>query len=607
MTTEAQCPKFTGNVPFVLTQPCRTATEMPDLIAVIAGTEKITYRDLDATAAGIYETIVATDVPRGEFVALYFKDRWLNIPAMLACMAAGNPFVPLGWDIPAPRLREFQRVVRFKVVLSDDPAVVGSALPSGTSSIQVRQSACSNAGLLASVKRGRSPITVDDAASIYFTSGSTGSPKAIVGRMKGVDAFIKWEAETVRADRGVRVSQLASPSFDGFLKDVFVPLCFAGTVVIPEDPGVVCAPVELASWVRTQHVQVLHLVPSVLRKFLHDISPASLPDLRALVLAGEALRPADLALISARLGHAIQVLNLYGPTETTLTKLSHQIDFSRDYREVVPIGRPMPETEVELINQRGEPCEPGEVGEIILRTPYASLGYHNSPELTAAAFDFSSNDGRAAYKTGDLGRRNARGEYEFVGRVDNQIKINGVRVEPEEIERLVSKLPLICEVAVVATENQDGGHSLSCWCTVSGPCDENDIRECLLSSIPGYMMPSTIKIVGRLPTTQNGKIDRRALIEESSGRRVGPGGTSAIGGELSDHVADLYSKILGVQEIDRSLSFFVQGGHSMLAVELLASTYKNLGVKLTMRDLFENSSPMAFAAKIHALRGEHNA
>src|SRR6185436_8849290 len=215
----------------------------------------------------------------------------------------------------------------------------------------------------------------DDPCSIYFTSGSMGRPKAILGRLKGIAHFARWEAEALGVKRGTRVSRLASPSFDGFLKDAFVPLCAGGVVCSPESRGLVLEPSRLIDWVDVEKVEVLHLVPSVLRSILNEkLDAECFAALKWVVLAGEPLLPADVRRWREIFGDRVRLVNLYGPTETTVTKLFHFVEAADSERPSVPIGKPMPGAAAMIVGSGGQLCKPGVVGEIYISTPYRALG-----------------------------------------------------------------------------------------------------------------------------------------------------------------------------------------------------------------------------------------
>jgi amino acid adenylation domain-containing protein len=430
----------------------------------------------------------------------------------------------------------------------------------------------------------------DDACSIYFTSGSTGKPKAILGRLKGIDHFARWEAKALGIGEGTRVSQLASPCFDGFLKDVFVPLCAGGVVCAPESRKVVLEPGRLIDWVDVEGVEVLHCVPSVLRSLLNEgLEGKYFSSLRWVVLAGEALLPADVKRWVEVFGERIGLVNLYGPTETTVTKLCYFVEAADAERPSVPIGKPIPGAAAMVMDRKGQPCAIGDAGEIHIRTPYRSLGYYNAPELTHEAFvpnPFSKDPNDLVYRTGDYGRLLEDGNLEFLGRRDQQVKVRGVRVELGEIENLLRRHAEVKDVAVIDREDGSGNKYLCAYVVLGKGTGAGRLREYLAAQLPEFMVPSGFVEMKELPRTLNGKIDRKGLPALEEARRekkteVGPRTP------VEEIVAGIWSEVLRVGQVGVEENFFELGGHSLLATQIISRIRESLHVELPLRALFE--------------------
>jgi nonribosomal peptide synthetase DhbF len=260
----------------------------------------------------------------------------------------------------------------------------------------------------------------------------------------------------------------------------------------------------------------------------------------------------------------------------------------------------MPGTRVCLVDESGRLCEPGAVGEIFIKTPYRALGYLGQAELTAAKF-VADPEGSPdlAYRTGDLARLNVHGEYEYIGRADNQVKIRGVRIELEEIEAVFSTHEAITDVAAIARQDSRGDMELACYCVLKSPASANNLRDYAAARLPRLMLPSVIRVVSSLPHTSNGKLDRRALAQsEPSEITTAPISAALTGTELM--LTALFREVLHLADVDPSASFFVLGGQSLLAIDLLARIDEALSIELSLGELFKHSSVSTLASVIDA-------
>ncbi len=524
---------------------------------------------------------------RGNPVVLSFEDRGLFVPSIIACLEQGFPVLPLDPRLPIARIRNMLDRIPVATALFD---AAGAEAASLTSGVRCQLDPTVFATTPAPCDRGDSNgLGPDELATIFFTSGSTGSPKAIAGRLLGVSAFVDWEINALEGCGELRVAQLSSAAFDGFLKDLFVPLGAGGTVCIPEVGDLALYPEALAEWIKRADVNVLHLVPTTCRKLLGAIGPGELPSVKAIVLAGEAIRPEDVTQLLDIFGENVRLYNLYGPTETTLTKTYHRLTSADAAATSVPVGRPMPGVAVRVVEDSGSICEPGEPGEIILVTELGSMGYIGDPDATAQRFTIDPlGTGTPAYCTGDIGRFNSAGELEFLGRRDNQVKIRGVRIEPEEIEAVMVRHPAVEHAAAITEFGPDEEPRLVCFCELRFATDATVLLDHAAKYLPRWMLPSRIVAISGLPLTANGKLDRVALRNwEEAPLPIDPEGTVDA---LENRIASVFANILGISSVDLSASFFVLGGHSLLALEVVAALDSELGVSLTLRDLFEHSS-----------------
>ncbi|HXO39980.1 MAG TPA: amino acid adenylation domain-containing protein, partial [Thermoanaerobaculia bacterium] len=577
------------------------AERAPDQTAIEAGDLRITYAELEARANGLAAWLVGNGTPPGTRVAVLAEDPLTVIPALLAILKIGGVFVPLDPLLPERRLVRMAEEAALGWLLAE-PAAAALGERVAAAAGQPRRGLLDEA---AAALTGMPPPVVqhpDDPCYLYFTSGSTGSPKGIVGRLKGIDHFIRWEISTLGLAAGTRVSQLTIPTHDPFLRDVFVPLCSAGTVCVPPDRAARLDPGRLAAWLDRGDVHLVHAIPSLLRALLGErLHPGMFPGLRWMLLAGEPLLPADVRRFRAVFGDRIELINLYGPTETTLAKLFHRVRPEDLERPIIPIGKPIAGARAVVVGDGGAICPPGVAGEIYIRTPFRSLGYLGRPELTREVFvpnPFSGDPDDIVYKTGDLGRARDDGAIEFLGRKDHQVKIRGVRVEPAETESALREHEQVRDAVVVAREDGDAGCSLCAYVVTAGEATAAALRDFLARSLPEVMIPAAIVHLDRLPRTPTGKVDRAALP---------PPGEPAPAFILprtptEELLAVLWQQLLGRDRVGAGDDFFALGGHSLLALQVLSRVRERFGVEIALGDLLRRRVLSALAARIDELR-----
>jgi amino acid adenylation domain-containing protein len=577
----------------------KTAVRCGDRVAIESGGLPITYRELQERANGLATALLAAGAQSGSSVALLASRTEDLAAAMLGCLLAGCAFVPLDRRSPAVRLESIVAEVRPRWwLVSPDLAGMagaGEVIPLGDGG----------------PRSDRAPAVPepdpDSLCYVFFTSGSTGRPKGIAGRLKAIEHFIRWEIETFGIDESCRAGQLTSPAFDAVLRDVFVPLAAGGTLVAPESPETVLDGARLVEWIDRERLTLLHCTPTVFRSLLRqDLGPDRFPALRHVLLAGEPLLPADVRRWGGVFGERIELVNLYGPSETTMTKLFYRVRPGDGELRVIPVGVPMPGARVIVLDEEKAACPPGRVGEIALRTPYRSLGYLHQPELTASAFvqnPFSDRPDDLIYLTGDLGRLREDGLLEVLGRRDQQVKVRGVRVEIAPIEEALRSHPAVLDAAVVDHPDAQGDRFLCAWLVLGGDApDAGSLREYLAERLPEAMVPSAFLRLDALPRTLTGKLDRRALpapgslAARLSAERVAPRTP------LEAKLAALVAEVLGVPDVGVRESFFALGGHSLLAAQLLARIRAELGVEVPLGQIFQEATVEALAARVSLLQ-----
>jgi amino acid adenylation domain-containing protein len=597
----------------------QVAQEFRTVVAIEGGHRRISYGELEARAGRLARALSGSGIAKGEIVAILARDVIEVVTAILGVLKAGGVFCPMDPEFPEKRLRSMVEEVgpqwyaiesKFsakckslaangreaaKVVYLDD----GAAEATGASGLAVKEE-----GVWCESGNDKRESDPNDMCSIYFTSGSTGRPKAIAGRLSGIDHFVRWEIQALGVRPGTRVSQLASPSFDGFLKDVFVPLCAAGVVCVPPCREIILDPRRLIGWIEEQQIEILQCVPSVFRSILNDgLDSGLFPRLRHVVLAGEPLLPADVKRWMAVFGERIQLVNLYGPTETTVTKLFYFVKAADIDRRTIPIGKPMEGAAALIVDEKVRPCATGVAGEIYIRTPHCALGYYGQPELTKEVFiqnPFSDDPNDIVYKTGDYGRVLEDGNFEFLGRKDQQVKIRGVRVELGEIESILCRNEMVKEAAVIDQEDINGNTYLCAYVVLTRRSEQEKLKEYLASYLPEYMVPSAFVEMTDLPRTLNGKVDRHVLSRSNLARLESATQVIAPRTPVEEILAGIWTQVLGLKQVGIHDNFFERGGHSLLAIQVISRVRDAFQVELPLRSLFEAPTVAKFATKLEA-------
>jgi len=452
------------------------ASGRPGAVALRTPAGDTTYGELSARARTLARRLAGRGLT-GARIAIAASDHASIVTALLAILEAGGIVVPL--DPHAAPERWAAQVAKVR------PAAFVVDAGSPIDGIELASGRLASAGPEADPPRTLDP---DAPCSIYFTSGSTGAPRAILGRLSGIDHHIGWEVELLGRATCARGAIIHAPSYDAYLPDVLVPLCAGGVACAPAARELVLDPAALCAWLAEESITLLHCTPSLFRTLLP--AARALPALRAVLLAGEIVRPADVIAARDVLGAGVRLFNLYGPTEATLVKLHHEIT-EADTTRPVPIGVPMPGVTVELVD-----------GQIAISSPYGAHGYLDEPALTAEKWRGPQ------YLTGDYGAWNSDGTLAFHGRRDRQVKIFGARVDLDEVEALLCACDGIVEAAVVPADDHV---ALLGYVVLAPQTAISDVRRAVVARLTPAMRLARLTPLPALPRTSSGKIDRRAL------------------------------------------------------------------------------------------------
>ncbi|UJB21510.1 MULTISPECIES: non-ribosomal peptide synthetase [Lysobacter] len=543
---------------------------------------RLSYAELNARANRLAHHLIALGVRPDHRVALAMERGADLIVAMLATLKAGGAYVPLDTQYPPDRLAFMLDDSRPKVVLTQ--ASVQERLPA------------SRALMTASVVELDDPsapwrelsdadpdpvalgLTCDHLAYVIYTSGSTGKPKGVMVPHRGLCNLVAAQSDALAVDAGSRVLQCASLSFDASVFEIVMALCHASILYLPA-PGELLAGAVLARAVREHAITHVTLTPAVLMTLEQ---PQDLASVRTLVVAGDACPQA----LVERWSQGRRFVNAYGPTESTIWATFHACDISEDGHP--PIGRPIANAKIYLLDGHGEPVPVGVTGEIHIGGAGVARGYLNRAELTRERFlddPFAAEPGARVYKSGDLARWRADGVLEFLGRNDAQVKLRGFRIELGEIETQLTRLLGVQEAIVLPREDSPGDKRLVAYLLGPAVPEAQELRIALSKALPEYMVPSAFVTLQAWPLTPNGKLDRKALPSPDGDAYI-QREYEAPQGEIETVLADIWTELLRIERVGRRDHFFEIGGHSLLAMQLTSRVRQRLGQELELASVF---------------------
>ncbi|MEI6145688.1 MAG: amino acid adenylation domain-containing protein [Methylococcales bacterium] len=554
----------------------------PHNTAISEADRNISYEQLNHCINQAALQIAEYDIKNGDVVGLLIGASIDYVIAMLAVLKVGGVFMAIDPETPKKRLEYIIQKTSPKLIITHKPELNELVADYSITTTILKTSPeqiASEPDVL---------VDGDDSAYIVFTSGSTGYPKAIEGQHKGLSHFIHWEMKTFELTQNTRAAWLAPPTFDVSLRDIFAALLSGGTLVIP-DPELRKKASYLPTWLADNKITLLHCVPSLFRLLMKEDLAATnlLPDLQTVLLAGEPLYAKDVMAWRDLVGERIQLVNVYGPSETTLAKAYYPIkDLPAQPQAMIPIGQAISNTAL-LIIKNNRLCAIGEIGEIYIKTPFRTKGYYRDPELTADVFvqnPLHQDSIDIIYKSGDLGRYSSDHSVEFLGRQDNQVKINGVRIELTEIEQAMLTHEAI-EQAVVITQSIDKQDQvLVCYFVASTPLSNDALREHLRLWLPSAMLPTFFVALAEMPFNLHGKVDRKALPKPDE--LLYAEHYQAPETDLEIELVKLWQQLLGLNKIGVNHAFIDMGGDSLKAMRMVSGIYKSFNVDISLKDFF---------------------
>ncbi|WP_158501869.1 non-ribosomal peptide synthetase, partial [Vitiosangium sp. GDMCC 1.1324] len=566
------------------------AARTPDAVALVHEERRITYRELDARSARLASELRSLGVGPETRVAVCLERTPEMVIALLGVMRAGGAYVPLDPAYPADRLAFMLEDSHAPVLITAQR--LHSVLPAHRAQV-VHLEADTEAP---AAREPLAPASTgpDNLAYVLYTSGSTGRPKGVAIEHRSAVAFLRWAHSVFSREQLSGVLAATSFCFDLSVFEMFAPLSRGGTVILADNalalPGLKAA----------REVTLINTVPSAMTELVRAGSiPASV---RTVNLAGEPL-PGSLVRDLYRTGTVEHVYNLYGPTEDTT--YSTYVRVPRDARGEPTIGRPLTGTSAWVLDALRRPVPVGVPGELYLGGAGLARGYLHRPELTAERFvhnPFSREPGARLYRTGDLVRLLPDGELEYLGRIDNQVKVRGFRIELGEVEAVLRQHPSVQDIVVHARSDSPGGKRLVAYVVASAghSPDPAQLKEHVQRHLPLYMVPSAFVTLAALPLTPNGKVDRKALPAPEASRSDN---TYVAPRTLTEELlASVWSRVLRVERVGAYDHFFELGGHSLLATQAISRIREAFQVHLPLGSLFEAPTLAALAEKVDALR-----
>ena len=557
------------------------AATQPHATALVYADQHLTYHQLNTHANHLAHRLQTHGITRDTLVAVCLP-RSLTLPiALLAILKAGGAYLPLDPTYPPQRLAFMLKDADAQLILTQES--LASVLPAdGARTIHLDPDPEEPDD--ASAATAADPeVDVDASALAYviYTSGSTGRPKGALIEHRGLCNVAAAQQRTFGVGPGSRVLQFSSLSFDALAFEFLMALCSGGALYLAPQEDLVPGP-AFARLLRKHAVTIVTLPPSALAALEEDDFPA----LEVITVAGEAC-PAQLV---DRWAPGRRFFNLYGPTEASIwTTVAECVDGG----QAPPIGRPIANTRVHILDRHQQPVPIGIPGELCIAGDGLARGYLNRPELTHQRFitdPFATTPGQRLYRTGDLARHRPDGTLEFLGRRDQQIKIRGYRIELGEIAATLEQHPAITTAAVTATPqpHTPGDQRLTAYVTPTNTTTPTELQRHLRHTLPDHMIPSDIVYLDTLPLTPNGKIDRDALPAPDPARRTLAGEYVAPRTPIETELARLWSDVLGVERVGVHDDFFTQlGGHSLRATQVLSRLRATFGFELPLQRFFQ--------------------
>jgi enterobactin synthetase component F len=569
------------------------AARTPDAVAVMHADESLTYRELNERADRLARRLIGSGVGPEDRVGICLERSFEMVTALLAVQKAGAAYLPMDPGYPHARLASMVEDAAPVLVLTTRD--LRDRLPESAAVVIVDSLGQGPAGNITNAGR-KSPLLADHPAYVIYTSGSTGKPKGVEISQRSLVNHMAWMGAAYPVDRDDRILCRTSVSFDAAAWELWLPLLSGAVLCLaPSEAG--RDPDALADCIDRMGITIGQFVPTLLAAVCES-RPAPGRKLRLVFSGGE---PLDRELARRILTEwKVPIVNLFGPTETTIQVTHHFLDSPVVDAGSVPIGKPIWNTQAYVLDGGLQPVPVGVAGELYIAGAALARGYLHRPALTAERFVANpfGKPGTRMYRTGDVVRWRPDGSLEFLGRLDQQVKVRGFRIEPGEIEAALAAQAGVAQAAVIARAGASGGKQVVAYIVPSAGAapDPSTLRRALGERLPEHMVPSTVVVLDALPLTHNGKLDRKALpaTEAATGGYRGPRTPE------EEILCGILAEVLKLERVGIDDNFFALGGHSLLAVQLASRVRVRLGVELTIRTLFDRQTVAELAEGLRA-------
>ncbi len=574
----------------------RQALATPERIAVVLGDRHLSYRELARRAEGVAGGLSRRGIVPEARVGIRVERSPEMVVSILGTLLAGAAYLPLDSGTPKERLDFMLADAEAGLILVS--GAESRELPVSIPNLSVDAMGACEVGEPGAARAGE--VGLDRLAYVIYTSGSTGRPKGVMVSHGAIANRLLWMQSTQPFGERDAIVNKTPISFDASIWEIFSPLICGARLVLVE-PGGHQDMAHLAAVVARHQVTALQLVPSLLRSFLDRPESADLGTLRRVYCGGEALAADLVARFFGRFGDAVELHNLYGPTETSIDAAYHRCT-RRPGR--VPIGRPIANLRLLVVDPALEPVSCGAQGELAVGGFGLARGYLGRSDLTAERFvpdPFSGLPGERLYRTGDLASPHPEGFIDYRGRADGQVKIRGVRVEPGEVEAVLREHSEVLE-AVVGVRFERGTDRLVGWIMPQpgSRCDHRELRAYLRARLPEVMVPSVLSRLEALPRTVSGKVDRAALSAPDWSEGSAEPAAAPIT-PTAEILAGIWTDVLGLQKVGQRDNFFEIGGDSILSLQVIARA-ADFGIELSAREMFQHQTVEALAGAASAKR-----
>ena len=574
------------------------AARSKDEPAVIYKDSSLSYRELDRRANQLARHLLTLGVGPDRLVGLYLGRTPEMIVALLATLKAGGAYLPLDPGYPPERLAYMLQDAQVSVLLTTREM-------RERFNVQLAHVVCLDEDWNILVQENDAPlpneVKPNHLAYVIYTSGSTGRPKGVMITHRGAVNYLSWATAAYRVAEGTGAPVHSSIAFDLTMTSLFTPLLSGRSVIlVEEEAGLHGLRNRLH---RDGNLSLVKITPAHLGMLNQSLpGDEAMGATRALVIGGEALSGESLRFWKQ---HAplTRIINEYGPTETVVGCCVYEVMAGQTQAGAVPIGRPIANTQIYVLNEEGQPVSAGIVGEIFIGGEGVARGYLNHPALTAEKFipdAISGEKGRRLYRSGDLGKFLPEGGIEYVGRADAQVKVRGYRVELGEIEAVIVELKEVLEAVVVVRDVGAGDKIFLAYVVLSEGAEHSveELKAELRKRLPEYMIPTALIRLESLPLTTNGKIDRKGLPEYQADDFIARASEQPLHTPVEEIVAGGWAEMLGLKEVAVNANFFELGGHSLLALRMVSRLQSAFQIELPVDSVFEAPIVSSLAAVI---------